>query len=186
MSISQKKFHSGGFVFAEFAIALPLLILLMYGLARISINIFQLGKEQLAEYGLETEVHSVLESIKQEARVARKINIETYNDKFDKITMVYHTVADENLSIADIWQDRVYIPHRKQETGIVNLYRKRKDDGSYLNTITGENGFGNTQINSIKYEKHGKFLHISLEVESLNTGKKIKLNTAVFMPAYEN
>lgn len=184
----RKKIRSGGFIFAEFAIALPLLILLMYGLARVSVNIFHLGREQLADYVLETEVHNVLEMITQEARVAKTIYIDPYNEDFDKIEIFYHTVTDENLSIADIWETRVYIPHRKEATHIINLYRKRKDDGNYTNPITGENYFGDTQVNKIKFDRQekNKLLHITLEMESLATHKKIKLNTAVFMPACEN
>ena len=171
-------------MFAEFAIALPLLILLMYGLARVSINIFHLGREQLADYTLETEAHNVLEMITQEARAAKTIDIETYNDDFDKIEILYHSVADEGVTIDDIWETRVYIPHKKKETGIINLYRKRKDDGNYTNPITGENYFGDTQVNKIKFDKRDRLLHITLEMESLATHKKIKLNTAVFMSSY--
>lgn len=185
----KRKLRSSGFVFAEFAIALPLLILLMYGLARVSINIFHLGREQLADYVLETEAHNVLEMITQEARAAKTIdiNVETYDDKFHKLTIIYHTVDEKDrMFINDTWATRVYIPHRKEATHIMNLYRKRKDDGSYTNPITGENYFGVTQINSIKYNQRGKILHIALEMESLATHKKIKLNTAVFMPACED
>lgn len=176
-------------MFAEFAIALPLLILLMYGLARVSINIFHLGREQLADYVLETEAHNVLEVITQEARVAKKIDInrETYDGKFHKLTILYHTVDEENgvAFINDTLATRIYIPHRKKESGNMNLHRVRQDTNSPTNPITGENYFGVTQINSIKYKQHGKILHIALEMESLATGKKIKLNTAVFMPACE-
>lgn len=173
-------------MFAEFAIALPLLILLMYGLARVSINIFHLGREQLADYVLETEAHNVLEMITQEARAAKTININHETDKFDKIEILYHSVANEGVTIADIWATRFYIPHRKKETGIINLYRVRQDTNSPTNPITGENYFGVTQINSVKYKRSDKLLHITLEMESLATHKKIKLNTAVFMPAYED
>ena len=184
----KKKIRSGGFVFAEFAIALPLLILLMYGLARVSINIFHLGREQLADYVLETEAHNFLEMITQEARAAKTIdiNVETYDDKFHKLTIIYHTVDEKDrMFINDTWATRVYIPHRKKETEVMNLYRERQYIIPPKNPITGENYFGVTQINSIKYEQRGKILHIALEMESLSTHRKIKLNTAVFMPACE-
>ena len=56
----RKKIRNGGFVLVEFAIALPLLILVMYGLAIVSMKIFSLGKEQLADYVLEAEAQYVI------------------------------------------------------------------------------------------------------------------------------
>ena len=49
------KIRSGGFALIEFAIALPLLILLTYGLATVGGKIFYLGRIQLADYVLEEE-----------------------------------------------------------------------------------------------------------------------------------
>lgn len=185
----RMKLKSGGFVFIEFAIALPLLILLMYGLATVSIKIFQLGKVQLADYTLETEANYVLEQITHEARAAKSITIEKINaaGTLEKITIIYHTV-DENDGVPfinDTWATRIYIPRAKKGTDIFNIYAKRKDDGIYTSPITRANYFGETTISQLKFSRDGKILHIVLEMESINTGKKIKLCTAVFMPDCE-
>ena len=60
----QKKIRSGGFVFVEFAIALPLLILLLCGLGEVGTEIFKLGRDQLADYVLESEAQYFMEIIK--------------------------------------------------------------------------------------------------------------------------
>lgn len=174
----------------EFAIALPLLIFLLYGLATVSINIFQLARAQLADYVLESEAQYVMNRVTDEARAARTINFGIpVGDMLDKITIVYHAVdmdSNNELTIADIWERQIFIPYAKKGTQITNLYAKRNDDGIYRNPITGENFFGETQVNRFKFDKQGKVLHFTLELESLVTGKKIRLNTAIFMPACIN
>ena len=80
----NKKFHSGGFVFAEFAIALPLLIFLMYGLASVGTKIFHASRDQMANYILESEAQYVMERVTQEARVAKSIKVTPLTDEFDK------------------------------------------------------------------------------------------------------
>ena len=206
--MSSKKFHSGGFVFAEFAIALPLLIFIMYGLATVSIKIFQQSKSQIANYILESEAQYVMEHVTQEARVAKEIKITEYpgEDDFDKIEIHYHTggtVPDKDKKnypfyVADIWETRFFIPHVKKIDDVnfyhANINAKRRDDGLESNPITGSLPadkpnfvpFGDTKITRFKFDKRGKILHVSLEMESVDTGKKIRLNTAVFMPACED
>lgn len=200
--MSSKKFHSGGFVFAEFAIALPLLIFIMYGLATVSIKIFQQSKSQIADYILESEAQYVMEQITQEARVAKEIKITEYlgEENFNEIEILYHTggtVPDKDKKnypfyVADIWETRYFIPHIKDEV-YVNINAKRQRELE-AHPITGSIPadkpnfvpFGDTKITRFKFDKRGKILHVSLEMESVDTGKKIRLNTAVFMPACEN
>ena len=87
------KVRSGGFIVLEFAIALPLLILVMYGLAIVSVNIFSLGKKQLADYVLEAEARYVMEAITQKARVAKEIEIDSTRNK---LKIIYHAVDGLN------------------------------------------------------------------------------------------
>ncbi len=198
----MQKVRSGGFIVLEFAIALPLLILVLYGLAIVSLNIFKLGKEQLADYALEAEARYVMELITQKARVAKEI--EPYNAN-NKIKIVYHAVDDWNKNneyyteflrdsnglyyqiygARDVLETQYIFPRYSSE-GYPNLYAERQES-SYSNPITGENFFGGTKLNSLKCEvdKDKKILHIKLEMESLVTPHKIKIATAVFMPSYE-
>ena len=189
---SLLKVCSGGFVFAEFAIALPLLIFLGWGLASVGSEIFYLGKIQLADYVLEAEAQYVMERITCEARAAKKVYIVRYTDKIDEIKLLYHTITDsrvenENfvLTLVDVLETQYFIPHF-EENVCVNINAKRKEAGALGNPITGSNYFGDTKINQMRFEKDGKILHITLEMESLVTGHKIKLDTAVFMSACEN
>ena len=188
--------NGGGFVVAEFAIALPLLILLMYGLATVSVKSFSLGKDQLADYVLEAEAQYVMERITQQARAARKVSISDNEIKF-----VYHTIIDERLEadtingnymliLADVQETQYFITYAKENKSEPNLYAERQSitkSSPPSNPITGENYFGETAIDSLQceVEPDKKILHVSLEMESLVTLHKIKLNTAVFMPNYE-
>jgi hypothetical protein len=200
----RKKIRNGGFVLVEFAIALPLLILLMYGLAIVSMKIFSLGKEQLADYVLEAEAQYVMELITREARVAKEVEIHNENNK---IKIVYHAVDDwydskdngyyhetlkndngayyQIFGARDILETQFIFPYLKEGREYPNLYAQRQED-FHTSPITGENSFGDTQLVSLKYDldESKKILHIKLEMESLVTGHKIKIATAVFMPNY--
>lgn len=191
----QNNLRSGGFVFAEFAIALPLLIFLMYGLAMVGTKIFHTSRNQMANYILESEAQYVMEHVTQEARVAKDIKVTNITEDMDEIEIHYHTGGtdtDDSFSIANIWETQFFIPHQKDKV-FVNINAKRQREME-SNPITGSipDGkpnfapFGDTKINRFKFDKQGKILHVSLEMESLDTGKKIKLNTAVFMPVCED
>ena len=184
--------NGGGFVVAEFAIALPLLILLMYGLATVSVKIFELGRGQLADYVLESEAQYVMERITRIARTAREVEIGNRKVKF-----VYHTVADKKnyegtplnghyvFLINDVLETQYFMLYTSAGRTAPNLYAERQDK-SHSNPITGDNYFGDTKINylSCEVDEEKKILHVSLEIESLVTAHKIKLNTAVYMSSY--
>lgn len=172
----------------------------MYGLTIVSVNIFQLGKEQLADYVLETEARYVMELITQKARVAKEI--EAYNS-INKIKIVYHAVDDNDdyyrfnksepakrywlFSDKDVLETQYIFPRDSSE-GHRNLYAERQESGN-SNPITGENFFGKTHLISLQYDdrdKDKKILRIELEMESLMTRHKIKIAAAVFMPSCES
>ena len=195
----QKKIRNGGFVFVEFAIALPLLVLLLYGLATVSLEIFRLGKIQLADYVLEEEAQYVIERITHEARAAKEIYVEEFTDDIDQIKIIYHTVDDHNevyriytengksynfFSDKDVLETQIFIP--RKENGIYKTLNAKRQEAGYLgNPITGGNFFGDTKINRLKYfEQKENVLRIELEMESLVTTnkRKIKIVTAVYMP----
>lgn len=173
-------------MFAEFAIALPLLILLFYALATVGLQIFHLGRTQLADYVLEEEVHDVLSRMIYDARAAKKIDIKEVNYKIDKIGFVCRTVEPNGAFIKDTETTWWYIPHTVD--GFGKIYRKKKDDGYYLNPITGNNYFGETTVTEFECRRDdadNKLLHITLEMQSEISGHKIKISTAVYMPGCE-
>ena len=195
----MQKIRSGGFIVLEFAIALPLLILVMYGLAIVSVNIFKLGKEQLADYVLEAEARYVMESITQKARVAKEIEIEKSRNK---LKIVYHAVDnnDDNyrfnknepenrywlFSDKDVLETQ-YFFHLKSG-GYTKLYAKRQET-NYTTPVTGDDSISQTNIISLKYDdsdKDKKILRIELEMKSEVSGHKIKTAAAVFMPGCES
>ena len=180
-----KKFSGGGFVFVEFAIALPLLILLLCGLSYVGTQIFKLGRDQLADYVLEEEAHYVMERITHQARAAR--TVEGYNS-INSLSIYYRTSDNGNapVTVDDVREVQHFLTYDRQvdDGRIRTLYAKRTKDGIYSTPITGANSFGETKINRLYCsELNENVLHVTLEMESLTTGKKIILNTAVFMPS---
>lgn len=178
-------------MFAEFAIALPLLILLMYGLAAVGMKIFYLGKIQLADYVLEEEVHDVLSRLIYDARAAKTVTISksiptvafTYRTtttiltKFQKPSVIGTAVGDV---IADKEEKRTYISIADK------IYYERED--TPVNPLTGDNYFGLTKVTEFKpeFDKETKILHVTLEMESEISLHKIKISTAVYIPGCES
>ena len=174
-------------MFVELAIALPLLILLMYTLANVGIKIFEQSEAQLADYVLDEEAHYLIERIVQQARTAKEV--EAQNDS-NSVKFVYRTCDDGTaLTVDDVWETQYFLAHRKSDTHAINLYAKRHDDGNYTTPITGDNSFGTTTLVTLKFrelKEDSNVLHITLELESLSTGRRIKLCTAVYMSACES
>ncbi len=193
-----KKVRSGGFVLIEFAIALPLLVMILYSLAMVSLNIFRLGRDQLADYVLEAEAQYAMKRITQAARFAK--DVQTYGDS-SIVKFVYHSLGNtgynkpipdlKNMQYLlytsrDIRETRYFRGYKRANRNYPNLYVERQE-GSYTNPITGDNYFGDTKLNYLHcaLDKPKKILHIELELESLVTERKIKIATAVFMPGLE-
>ena len=184
-ALGNKKFLSGGFVFAEFAIALPLLILLGFGLATVGAKIFELGKNQLADYVLEEEVHDVLSRIIYDARAA-KIIVAVKDSS--TLIFTYRTINEITKNggteigdvIADKEEPRVYILSNEKiyyERGVIPR-----------NPITGDNYFGLTEVETFDFypdENYKNVLHVTLELKSVITDHKIKMSTAIFAPGCE-
>ena len=190
---------SGGFAIAEFAIALPLLILLLYGAATVGIKIIELGKIQLADYVLEEEVHDVLSRLIYDARSAKSVTARNYNST---LTITYRTIKDKWTEykyrgktyryidkgdiLLDKSEDRVYLVYgRRGEEGSKIDYKRQVNNPT--SPITGENYFGSTRVVQFKFDKLAeKVLRVTLEMQSEISGHKIKISTAIYMPGCEN
>ena len=200
----KKLFDSQkGFVLIEFVIALPLIILLLYGLAQTNLKIVDNAKEQVADYILEVEAHDVLTRITQDLRAASYVKRSTAigGTEIDKIEIQYHgasTYYYENdkkrfneAQIFDIIDTRIYTVSRTENHGAY-VYAQRQN-GSISSPISGGNSFGETIVTKLKYTKlDERLIHITLEMQSVSTNEKIfgtnrfiKVSTAVFMPACE-
>ena len=186
------KINEKGFVLIEFIIALPLIILLLYGLAQSTLMMFKAAKEQAADYVLEVEAQDILSRITQDLRAASKVEItprfHQADIDIDTLTIKYHAIKYDAGKIIDIIDTRVY-----KVSDQYKLNAKRQDDKIYLNPINGGNFFGDTIIRKLKYSFLDKrVMHITLEMQSVSTidtfgtNRRIKVSTAVFMPACEN
>ena len=154
--------------------------------------IFSSAKSQAADYVLEIEAQDVLTQITQDLRAASEIKITPRFNDIDTLTIKYHGTSmfyyengktrTNEAQIFDITDTRVYAVSDQYK-----LNAKRKNDGVYRNPITGGNFFGDTVIRKLQYSMlDKKVLRITLEMESQITRRRIKVSTAVYMPAYEN
>lgn len=189
-----------GIVLAEFAIALPLLILLLGSLGIVTLNAMKIAREQVADYALETEAQYVMDRIISDARAAHKIEIGFSNSNLEKIDITYHTIFSSNNSKTigvDIYDDEPptlsansYVDVLDRRIYIVaknfSMNAKRKDDGWLTNPITGGNSYGKTSVTQFSFDEkklHDKILHVTLELQNSVTDQKVKLSTSVYMPA---
>lgn len=181
-----------GFVLAEFVIALPLLILLIYTLVMIFLNVAKQTEKQSADYLLEEEANEILERIKNDARAATEVKLEHDGEEFQTVIFVFHAIANTNPNIYDVHDTRNYIIYSKNqihadEDGqepIYRVYAHRKKNPTFPTSPTsGDNSFGNTTVKKLKFTIREKnILHISLTLKSLKTKRMLTINTSVFMP----
>lgn len=179
-------------MFVEFAIALPLLILLMYGLATVGVKIFELGKTQLADYVLEEEVHDVLSRLIYDARAAKSVNLQhgvltfTYRTINERYTSGGGRVEGDVITVKS--ESRVYkLVGTIGEKGSKIDYKREIYGGS--NPITGDNYFGETRVTKFEFGKlkdYENVLRVTLELKSELSQHKIKISTAIYMPACES
>lgn len=176
-----------GFIFVEFLIALPLLILLLFSLGSMTLQIFQMTKIQIANYILETETQKIIKNISEDAKTAQSVKIKKAigDANIYEIFFNYRTSITESGIITILKTPRRYTVG-KTETHGNYIYRERLEDGPKVNPISGGNFFGDTIVTELKFsEPSENVLHISLEMQSLISKKKFKANTSVFMSACE-
>jgi len=201
--VTEKIFmKQKGFVLAEFAIALPLLILLLFALGNMTYKIFSIARTQSADYVLENEAQNILQRISDDAKSAHSVEIKQAvgGKELQEIFFNYHILGNgltpkkdyfKNTSVNEaeildlIYTHRytVYLP----EKGGYRVYAERMKNGSKTNPISGGNFFGDTTVTKLKFtQSKEKILHIELEMQSLVTEKKFKVSTSVFMSACES
>lgn len=182
-----------GFVLVEFVIALPLLLMLLYALVTLTFKTAKMAREQVADYTLETEAQETIERIAKDARAAYRVEItnsKIQDSKLENIIFVCHANHQKTSDyFQDIWTQRIYAVDSASSNFVnkiyKNIYFKRTDDNNFNNPITGKNDFGNTDVLQLNYSENflsNKILHITLEIQSDVTNKKIKFNTAIYMP----
>ena len=175
-------------MFVEFAIALPLLILLAYGMATVGVKFFDIGRMQLADYVLEEEVHDVMSRLIYDARAAKVVYAYNYNDErrvLFRYRMVYNDGSDK---LNDQEESRIYIVKGAVGKKGTNMNYKRKISGNepLSNPMTGKNYFGETRITDFEFSAPApNVLRVTLEMQSEVTEHKIRLTTAIYMPGCE-
>jgi len=180
------KLNQRGFIFMELAMALPLLILLLYALGTLTLTTWKIAHEQVADYVLETEAQEVIDRITRDARAAYSAKIEngTY---FDKIIFACHTQENTALQLTDTLDQRIYVVDNANNKPF-HFYFKHQNNDAHNNPLTGESrAFGNTIVTKFELKKLApKVLHITLEMKSNVTNQKVKFTTAVYMPSCQD
>ena len=185
-----------GIVLAEFAIALPLLILLLGALGIVTLNALKIAREQVADYALETEAQYVMYRVTSDARAAHRVEITSFDSGRDEIYLIYHAVSPNIIGVKfydgenfidsveshiDILDRRFYLIGNN-----FSINAKRHDDNILTNPITGGNSYGSTIVTQFKFDEDklsGKILHVTLELQNSVTNQKVRLCTSVYMPA---
>lgn len=190
----NKLTNEKGFLLAEFVIALPLLILLIYTLTNIFLNVRQFAKNQAADYVLAEEAHEILERISKDARSAYSVKL-MKNDGGTEIIFVFHADAkNSSRNIIDVLDKRKYVLYVKKynlteegEEPIYHIYAHREFKVAIPTSPTsGDMLSADTTVTKFDFDiREEKILHISLEIKSLKTKRTLKMNTSVFMPACE-
>ncbi len=172
-----------GFALIEFAIALPLLILLLHVLGSVSLSAWKISREQVADYVLETEAQEVIERITTDARAAYEITIKKNGQRV--IFMCHTQTTDKLLTFENVQDTRIYDVHTPKNDVYSHVYFKHTDDEkNYTSPITGKSSYGETFIKRLEFSALTKnVLHITLEMDNKVTGQMVKLSTAVFAPA---
>lgn len=179
------KLDEQGFVLAEFAIALPLLILLLYALGTVTLSGLKIAREQVADYTLETEAQYIIDRITEDARAAQSVQIKKANG-FDEIIFYCHGIEKASGYVKDVLDPRIYRVDRAGNG--FHVYFKHSDDDYHTSPLTGDSSYGNNFITEFEIDREKleqKILHLTLEMKSFVTDKKVKFTTSVFMPVCE-
>ena len=191
------KLDERGFVLAEFAIALPLLILLLYALGMLTVSGLKIAREQVADYALETEAQYVIDRITKDARAAHAVKItNSDHNNAEEIFFVYHTLSKKfegnhpKIWAKDVLDQRRYTVHSPNNTNsttkFFQVYAERQESGETSNPITGEISFGKTFVAELKFDEsklHDKILHIKFKLQRADLKQAVEFNTSVYMPA---
>lgn len=204
------KLDERGFVLVEFAIALPLLILLLFALGVVTLNCLKIAREQVADYALETDAQYVIDRITSDARAAQFVRIKNANG-FDEIIFYCYTIdgqESDDFIAADgkyyhrnkelMFESRLYYKNildpriykvDNREGGFFHVYFKHSDDDYHTIPLTGDSTYGDNYVTKFEVDRNKleqKILHLTLEMKSHVTKQKVKFATSVFMPACES
>ena len=194
------KLDERGFVLAEFAIALPLLILLLCALGTVTLTGLKIAREQVADYALETEAQYVVDRITADARAAQSVQIKKANG-FDEIIFYCHGLGGsykDNLKIngaepkylqyvQDVLDPRIYRVDNR-DGAFFHVYFKHSDDNYHTSPLTGDSTFGDHYVTKFEVDRdklNQKIFHFTIAMKSNVTKQVVEFNTAVYMPACE-
>lgn len=188
-----------GFVMVEFAIALPLLILLIYAMLNLLFFLKNPDKNQSAEnqatdYIAASEANEIIRRITRDARSAVEVELLESNYRQD-IEFTFHANTYDNnnrYNVVDTLDKRRYILYAKDSVKKnYRVYVHRQYVSTPTSPITGNDGNendipGDTSVEELKFTIRNKnILHISLKIKNVRTDRIFSVNTSVYMPVCE-
>ena len=169
--LRRLNFDERGFIFSEFVIGLPLIIILLLSLNNIFVNAWTNCKYMFADFIIQQEMESAMNRIVTDAQIAYAIEPP---EKYGRLRFYQHEMqALDNLK--ERYNDGK--PWYKSQNG--KIYYNGE-----TSPITGDNVLSGTFIRKFEYYQkpnHPKLLYIKIEAESAITNHRITLTTEVFM-----
>lgn len=190
-----------GFVMAEFAITLPLLILLIVAMLNLLFILKgtqdknKFSENQATDYIMASEANEIIRRITRDARSAVEVELLKSNERQDIIFTFHANTYDKNndYGIVDTLDTRRYILYAKDSAEkIYRVYVHRQYVLTPTSPITGNDGNvrndipGDTSVDELKFTiRNENILHISLKIRNVRTDRIFSVNTSVYMPACE-
>ena len=174
--IQIKKLDERGFVFLEFVIGLPLMIILILSMSNLFINTFKQCKDMVADFILQQEMQSALVRIIDDAKIA--YNVEITKLPYNRVQF-WHQQMTEEGKIGDTDETKTGKPWYKSKDG--KIYRNGESS-----PITGDDFLSDTSISFEPKLINDRLLYIRMTGKSRVSGHSIVLTTEVFMKGCKN
>ena len=178
--IQGLKIDEHGFVFLEFLIGLPLIIILLWSMNSIFANSWYKCKYMIADFILQQEMESAMARVVETAKMAYKTDISSNGSS----VRFYYYKLNKFLDIIKIDNESDTSTHDKYIYFLKDgkIYRGVTSGNS--NPITGDSWLANTYVKNFNCStktSDSRLLYIRLEGMSNVSNSKIILVTEVYM-----
>ena len=176
------RINERGFIFAELAIGLPLIILMLWSMGHLFVGTWTTCRNLIADLTLQMEVRDAMSRIVDDMRSARKLSwdgtltINSYFDGNDEI------LEDDTKVVAR----RPIFYTRDWETdddgkNRIHLYRKRQKFAANDQPLTGQDMLSKTHVMQFScVEEKPRLWRITLKARSDVSGHEFMIKTAVY------
>ena len=175
------RINERGFIFAELAIGLPLIILMLWSMGHLFVGTWRTCRDLIADLTLQMEVRDAMSRIVDDMRSARHleeysngVKIDSYLISGSEITKTVEPGAENRLPI--------YYYRDQNPDGRFCIYRQRRN-GAKSDPITGGDILSDVSIERFKcgkIEGKARLWTVTIEAVSLISNHRFRLQTAVY------